>query len=140
MNVISQDIGLTEIFSSVFEDLLTRRVSDDSLVYQSFGTVWNIAFRGQPHSVNIGETYRQGRYFAYMQPRKPYSVGVPVAQKLIALPNEPAKLSYLAMYYLLAFKGPVDLPALNAKYPEFNRRDLDELSISITYIDAYIRL
>lgn len=138
MNVISNDAVLTEVFSAIYGDLVTRQPAHLSIVYQSFGTIWNLALQGDPHSVNIGETFRGQEKLFYVQPRKPQGPGQVACQKFAYRADETAKMSYLTVYYLLAVRGPVNMADLNAHYPDLSSEERRQLWGAIETMDKYI--
>lgn len=140
MKVLTNDAELMTVFSAIYDDMLARQATHLSIVYQNFGTVWNLALRGDDHSVNIGETWRAGDRYFYVQPRKPWAPNQKSASKHLFNANEVVKMSYLTTYYLMAVRGAVNMPDLNECYPDMTIQDRRSMRPVIEMMDQYINL
>jgi len=138
MNVVSHDERLATAFSAVYEDLIVRKTLPGTLVFQVFPVAWNITTQGCNFSVNIGEGREDGDKVLFLQARKPQAPGVTAAQKHYFRYGETVKLSYLISYYLLAARGLISLPDLNAKYPDLSTAERLELKQAMQSLDQYL--
>ena len=138
MNVVSHEERLATAFSAVYEDLIVRKTLPGTLVFQVFPIAWNITTQGCGFSVNIGEGREDGEKVLFLQARKPQVPGVCAAQKHYFRYGETVKLSYLISYYLLAARGLINMPDLNAKYPDLTLDDRLSLKEAMVSLDNYL--